>query len=47
MASSTEGWRYARPGSLFIYYLAIARRLPTEKVDKYMEDVYPPPVVEH
>lgn len=32
--------------SLVIYYLAIARRLPGYKVDKYVEEVYPPPVAE-
>jgi amino acid transporter len=33
--------------SLVIYFVAIARRLPVEKVDEYVRDVYPPPVVEH
>jgi hypothetical protein len=33
--------------SLVIYYIAMARRLPVEKVDEYVRDVYPPPVVEH
>lgn len=32
--------------SLAIYYLAISRRLPAHKVDEYVRDVYPPPVVE-
>jgi amino acid transporter len=32
--------------SLIIYYVAISRRLPTEKVDHYVREVYPPPVVE-
>jgi amino acid transporter len=32
--------------SLVIYYLAIANRLPTEKVDQYVRDVYPPPIAE-
>ncbi len=32
--------------SLIIYYVAIERRLPTEKVDHYVREVYPPPVVE-
>ncbi|MGA2924790.1 MAG: APC family permease [Solirubrobacteraceae bacterium] len=32
--------------SLAIFYLAIARRLPTDKVDHYVRDVYPPPVTE-
>jgi amino acid transporter len=32
--------------SLVIYYVAIARRLPTEKVDYYVREVYPPPVLE-
>ena len=29
-----------------IYYLAISRRLPGEKVDDYVREVYPPPVPE-
>ncbi|MEA2214202.1 MAG: hypothetical protein QOF83_4150, partial [Solirubrobacteraceae bacterium] len=29
-----------------IYYLAISRRLPEEKVDYYVREVYPPPVAE-
>ena len=33
--------------SLVIYYIAISRRLPTEKVDEYVREVYPPPVAEH
>jgi amino acid transporter len=33
--------------SLIVYYIAIAKRLPTEKVDEYVADVYPPPVSEH
>ena len=32
--------------SLVIYFVAIARRLPVEKVDYYVREVYPPPVVE-
>ncbi|MEA2212621.1 MAG: hypothetical protein QOF83_2569 [Solirubrobacteraceae bacterium] len=32
--------------SLVIYYLAISRRLPEEKVDHYVREVYPPPVAE-
>jgi amino acid transporter len=32
--------------SLFIYFLAISRRLPVEKVDQYVAEVYPPPVAE-
>jgi len=30
--------------SLVIYKLAIARRLPEEDVDRYVADIYPPPV---
>jgi hypothetical protein len=33
--------------SLVIYYVAISRRLPAEKVDEYVREVYPPPVTEH
>jgi hypothetical protein len=33
--------------SLIIYHVAISRRLPTEKVDEYVAEVYPPPVTEH
>jgi hypothetical protein len=33
--------------SLIVYYWAMSRRLPPEKVDEYVKDVYPPPVVEH
>jgi hypothetical protein len=33
--------------SLIIFYLAIARRLPSEKVDEYVAEVYPPPLAEH
>jgi amino acid transporter len=33
--------------ALVIYFWAVATRLPTEKVDKYVEDVYPPPTTEH
>jgi amino acid transporter len=33
--------------SLVIYYVAMARRLPPAKVDHYVRDVYPPPVVSH
>ena len=32
--------------SLVIYYWAISARLPESKVDEYVRDVYPPPVVE-
>lgn len=32
--------------SLVIYYVAISRRLPSEKVDEYVAEVYPPPVAE-
>jgi amino acid transporter len=32
--------------SLIVYYWAIATRLPDHKVDEYVRDVYPPPVVE-
>ena len=32
--------------ALIIYFIAIARRLPTEKVDQYVAEVYPPPVAE-
>jgi amino acid transporter len=32
--------------SLVIYYVAISRRLPGDKVDEYVADVYPPPVAE-
>jgi len=32
--------------SLVIYYVAISRRLPVEKVDHYVREVYPPPVAE-
>jgi amino acid transporter len=32
--------------SLIVYYWALATRLPDAKVDKYVEDVYPPPVAE-
>jgi amino acid transporter len=33
--------------SLFIYYLAMSRRLSPAQVDEYVKDVYPPPAVEH
>lgn len=33
--------------SLVIYYLALSRRLPAEKVDYYVRDVYPPEVAAH
>jgi amino acid transporter len=33
--------------SLLIYYLAMQLRLPTEKVDEYVADVYPPEVAAH
>jgi amino acid transporter len=32
--------------SLVIYYIAISRRLPEDKVDEYVAEVYPPPVAE-
>jgi len=32
--------------SLLIFYWAIRTRLPSEKVDEYVRDVYPPPVAE-
>ena len=32
--------------SLIIYFWALASRLPEEKVDEYVRDVYPPPVAE-
>jgi Na+/H+ antiporter NhaD/arsenite permease-like protein len=32
--------------SLVIYYVAISRRLPEDKVDEYVAEVYPPPVAE-
>jgi amino acid transporter len=32
--------------SLVIYYAAMAMRLPSAKVDKYVEEVYPPPMAE-
>ncbi len=32
--------------SLVIYYVAVSRRLPEDKVDEYVADVYPPPVAE-
>jgi amino acid transporter len=35
---ASAGW------SLIIYYTAMARRLPGAMVDKYVRDVYPPPV---
>jgi amino acid transporter len=33
--------------SLVIYFVAVARRLPQEKVEEYVADVYPPSVVPH
>lgn len=36
----SAGW------SIVIYYIAMARRLPPAMVDKYVADVYPPPVTE-
>jgi amino acid transporter len=33
--------------ALVIYYLAISKRLPTERVDEYVRDVYPPTAVTH
>jgi amino acid transporter len=38
---ASAGW------SLIIYFVAMARRLPPAKVDHYVRDVYPPPVVSH
>ncbi len=38
---ASAGW------SLIIYYIAMARRLTPAKVDHYVRDVYPPPVVSH
>ena len=32
--------------SLIIYFIAIARRLPPDKVDEYVAEVYPPPLAE-
>jgi hypothetical protein len=32
--------------SLVIYFVAMAKRLPSAKVDHYVREVYPPPVVE-
>ena len=32
--------------SLIIYFVAISRRLPPDKVDEYVAEVYPPPVAE-
>ena len=32
--------------SLAIYYAAMAKRLPAAKVDQYVREVYPPPVLE-
>jgi amino acid transporter len=32
--------------SLVIYYVAVSRRLPGDKVDEYVAEVYPPPVAE-
>lgn len=32
--------------SLFVYFWAVASRLPSHKVDEYVRDVYPPPVIE-
>ncbi len=32
--------------SLIIYFVAIARRLPPDKVDEYVAEVYPPPLAE-
>jgi amino acid transporter len=32
--------------SLIIYYVAIAKRLPSHLVDEYVREVYPPPVAE-
>jgi len=38
--AATAAW------SLVIYYIAIARRLPSDRVDYYASEVYPPPVAE-
>ena len=32
--------------SVIIYYVAISRRLPGDKVDEYVAEVYHPPVAE-
>ncbi len=32
--------------SLIIYFVAVARRLPPDKVDEYVAEVYPPPLAE-
>ena len=32
--------------SLIIYFVALHRRLPTDKVDQYVAEVYPPPLAE-
>jgi amino acid transporter len=32
--------------SLIVYFIAMYKRLPTEKVDYYVREVYPPPVAE-
>lgn len=32
--------------SLIIYYVAMAKRLPSAQVDHYVREVYPPPVGE-
>ena len=32
--------------SLVIYFIAVSRRLPEDKVDEYVAEVYPPPVAE-
>jgi amino acid transporter len=39
--AASAGW------SLIIYYLAMSRRLSPARVDHYVRDVYPPPVVSH
>jgi len=38
--AATAAW------SLVIYYIAIAKRLPSDRVDYYASEVYPPPVAE-
>jgi hypothetical protein len=42
----TPAWRLPGPAAwgLVIYYLAVARRLPEEDVDRYVAEVYPPPI---
>lgn len=38
---ASAGW------ALIIYYVAIWKRLPVEKVNEYIKDVYPPTAVTH